>query len=389
MKRTRISHITAACLLAIWTAVSATATTINLASEKQVIRGFGAATVWQGLLTTNENDALWTTLGLSICRVRIDPSGAWDQEIANAKAAQARGAIVFASPWSPPPHLKSNNDPIGGYLLPQNYGAYRDWLNSFASQIPGIYAISVQNEPNINVTYESCTWTEQQMFDFIVNYGGGFTARLMMPETFNYLQTFSDSILSNPTGAANTDIYAYHWYGANRFGLNTQAYNLGKDIWMTEHFSDDQTIAGAIGTAVDIHKQLTLNMANAYCWWWVREPACNLIGPDASYINPRGYVMGQFAKFVRPGSIRVDATGAPNNVYVTAYKNAGKLVIVVVNAGSKKVVETFSIANGSVASLASYSTSASTSLTPGPGYTVVNGSFSATFPPKSITTFVQ
>jgi len=389
MKRLRIRQVIAASTLLLCTAVSATAATINLASEKQVIRGIGAATVWQGLLTANENNALWSTLGLSLCRVRIDPYGNWSDEIANAQAAQARGAIVFASPWSPPPQWKSNNDTVGGYLLPQNYGAYRDWLNSFASQVPGLYAISVQNEPNINVTYESCTWTEQQMFDFIVNYGGGFTTRLIMPETFNYLKTFCDSILANPTGAANTDIYAYHWYGANRYGLNTQAFDLGKEIWMTEYFNDDQTIAGAIGTAVDIHKQLTINLANAYCWWWVREPACNLIGPDASYINPRGYVMGQFAKFVRPGSIRVDVTGTPNNVYVTAYKNAGKLVIVAINAGSKNVVENFTITNGSVASLASYSTSASTSLTPGPGYTVVNGAFSAPLPPKSITTFVQ
>ena len=98
MKRISISHVTAVCALTIWAAVSATASTINMASEKQVIRGFGASTAWQGLLTTNENDALWSTLGLSICRVRIDPAGAWDQEIANAKAAQARGAIVFASP---------------------------------------------------------------------------------------------------------------------------------------------------------------------------------------------------------------------------------------------------------------------------------------------------
>src|SRR5687767_8159338 len=92
MKRISISQFTAVCALAIWAATSATATTINLASEKQVIRGFGAATAWQGLLTTNENNALWTTLGLSICRVRIDPAGDWAHEIANAQAAQARGA---------------------------------------------------------------------------------------------------------------------------------------------------------------------------------------------------------------------------------------------------------------------------------------------------------
>jgi glucuronoarabinoxylan endo-1,4-beta-xylanase len=362
---------------------------INQAATKQIIRGFGGSSAWHGELTDAEADTLFTALGLSILRVRIDPGGAWADEIVNAQKAQARGALVFASPWSPPAWMKSNASTINGSLLPQHYGDYVNWLNSFASNIPGLYAVSVQNEPNLQPAYESCSWTEQQLFDFIVNFGQSFSTRLMMPETFNYLPSYSDSILSNPAGAANTSICAYHWYGANRNQLWTQAYNLGKDIWMTEHFSNDQTMAAAITTAIDIQKQLTINFANAYVWWWVREPSCNIIEPGGATVHRRGYVLGQYAKFVRPGSVRVDATGGASGTYISAFVSDGKLVVVAVNSGSSPVAQSFTIQGGTATAMTPYATSDTESLTPGASIAVSNGSFSATLGRKSVTTFVQ
>jgi glucuronoarabinoxylan endo-1,4-beta-xylanase len=362
---------------------------INQALTKQTIRGFGGSSAWHGQLTVAEADALFTTIGLSILRVRIDPDGLWSDEIANAQLAQARGAIVIATPWSPPAAMKDNGSTINGSLLPAHYGDYVNWLNSFASNIPGLHAISVQNEPNLQPAYESCSWTEPQLFDFIVNFGHLFSTPLMMPETFNYLPTYVDSILSNPNGAANTAICAYHWYGANQNKLWTQAYNLGKDIWMTEHFSNDQTLGGAITTALDIHKQLTINFANAYVWWWVREPSCNIIDAGGSPIHVRGYVMGQYAKFVRPGSVRVDATGGGSGMSISAFVNAGKLVIVAVNGGNGSVTQAFTINNGTATSMTPYTTSATKSMLAGSAVNVVNGQFSATLEKKSVTTFVE
>ena len=48
---------------------------INLTSLKQVIRGFGGSSAWHGQLTDADCDKLFTTLGLSILRVRIAPDG--------------------------------------------------------------------------------------------------------------------------------------------------------------------------------------------------------------------------------------------------------------------------------------------------------------------------
>lgn len=105
-------------------AAGSTACVVDEALTKQVIRGFGWSSAWHGALTTSEADALFTTIGLSILRVRIDPTGAWSDEIGNAQLAQARGALVIATPWSPPASMKDNGSTISGALLPQHYGDY-------------------------------------------------------------------------------------------------------------------------------------------------------------------------------------------------------------------------------------------------------------------------
>lgn len=166
--------------------------TINYAAPQQTIRGFGGATAWLGELTVPQADALFSPtsgLGLSVLRVRIDPTGTaasgwvpsnggWLTEVENAQEAVAANpnAIVFASPWTPPASMKtsSSSQPFysgtcspaagycGGYLNPANYAAYAAYLEDFVTYFNtnagfNLYAISMQNEPDIDdVNYESC-----------------------------------------------------------------------------------------------------------------------------------------------------------------------------------------------------------------------------------------
>jgi glucuronoarabinoxylan endo-1,4-beta-xylanase len=222
------------------------------------------------------------------------------------------------------------------------------------------------------------------MFNFMVNNAGSINTRVMMPETFNYLKSFADPILNNATGAANTDIVAYHWYGANQYSAWTNASSKGKDLWMTEHFSDDQSLNGAIATAIEVHNIITVNQANAYVWWWVKNPNCNII--TDTQILKRGYVFGQFAKFVRPGSVRVATSGGSN---ISAYTNAGKAIIIAINSGTGSVTQNFTFQNGTVASVTPHVTSGTKNMNQEATVTVNNGSFSYTLEPKSVTTFVQ
>jgi O-glycosyl hydrolase len=143
---------------------------VNLGTEFQTITGFGGINMpgWIADLTTEQVDTAFGRgpgqLGLSILRVRVAFDAAnFALEVPTARRAVAYGAKVMATPWTPPPNLKDNNNIVAGELLRENYGAYADHLISFrdfmeANEVP-IEVISVQNEPDIEVTYESCAST--------------------------------------------------------------------------------------------------------------------------------------------------------------------------------------------------------------------------------------
>jgi glucuronoarabinoxylan endo-1,4-beta-xylanase len=151
--------------------------------------------------------SLTDSLGLSILRLRIAPAEwntttqtadttQWTAELANGAAAQARGALVFASPWTPPASMKIVNtdrtNPLySGRLDPARYADYAKYLNSYiryaATRNVNLYAVSLQNEPDWDpATYESCLWSPDEMRVWAAGHGAeavaGTTAKLMAPE---------------------------------------------------------------------------------------------------------------------------------------------------------------------------------------------------------------
>jgi hypothetical protein len=177
--------------------VEAVDANIDLSATQQIIRGFGAASVWCGALSDSYMDTIYTTQGLSINRCRIAPNdnwksgnySVWADELANAKKAIARGAIVFATPWTPPAYMKTNNNTVGGSLSTSYYSEYAQYLKAFADYFANngvsLYAISIQNEPDLSPDYEGCTWTANQLLTFTKSYGSIITSstKLMMPES--------------------------------------------------------------------------------------------------------------------------------------------------------------------------------------------------------------
>jgi glucuronoarabinoxylan endo-1,4-beta-xylanase len=59
-----------------------------------------------------------------------------------------------------------------------------------------LYSISVQNEPDIKVEYESMDWTPSQMVTFLKNYGSRITGtKIMAAESFQFRKDITDAIL--------------------------------------------------------------------------------------------------------------------------------------------------------------------------------------------------
>jgi glucuronoarabinoxylan endo-1,4-beta-xylanase len=397
---------------------------VDFGTSEQIIRGFGASEVFFGVLPSSQITELYGQssgqIGLSIMRVQIAPTtwtsstqtavtSAWTPELTNAQAAQALGATIFATPWTPPASMKSNNNTVGGSLNTSSYADYANYLEAYVNYATSIgvnlYAVSMQNEPDASVTYVSCFWTGAQMDTWVAGYGSVLTTganpvKLIMPESESFNTTYSDPALNDSAAVGNISIVGGHLYGASPF-YYTNAKNKGKDVWMTEHYlvpvSDGTTTSmpDAIAMAEEIHNSMTVADYNAYVWWEGPNTNPN-ISPQEHLITASavptyfGLAMTQFSRFIRPGYLRYNATATPvTGVYLSAYSGNGHQVIVAINSTSSAVTLPILTVNQTVTSMTPYQTTSSSSVSQLSPVTVTNNEFSATLPAQSITTYVQ
>ena len=378
-----------------WSNINAQVATIDVSKVKQVIDGFGACTAWHAQLTTAEADAAFKNenpqqMGLSILRVRIAPTATewpgWADEKANAQKAKARGAMILASPWSPPAALKTNNNIIGGELKPESYAAYASHLKSFCTWLGNVDVVSIQNEPNIEVGYESCNWTPEQLQSFCKNNASAIGKPVMAPEAFNFDRNYSDPILNDSTANAHLQYIGGHLYGTSAYNY-TNALTRGKKVWMTEKYFNPDDILTCLSMAKEINDCMYFNM-NAYVWWYLRQPGCNLIEAGGK-LKKKGCVLAQYSKFVRPGYYRIEATYQPKyKVYLVAFKGENQNVLVVINQNKSTVSQTFSFKNDTVYSVRKQVTSESKNISDEGTLTCAGNSFTDTLDAQSITTYV-
>ena len=375
--------------------------TILANENKQVIQGFGCATVFAppntSSLINEEFDRLFGSgtgqVGLNLLRIRIASDDAWRAtELNHAKAAIQRGAKVFASPWSPPARMKTNNNIIGGKLIPDSGAAYARYLNDFALYMASngapLYAVSVQNEPDWEPNYESCVWTATEMRDFLKDHGSLVTAtRLMAPELVNNNQTYVNTILSDDTAAANLDIVGTHLYGGG-IVENQLASNKGKEVWMTEHLDTNVTYTANLNTAIEIHECFTKANFNAYIWWYGKR-FYGPIGQDG-IITKRGYIISQFARFIKEGAVRLGSSAnSRTDVLISAYRNGIKKVVVAINLGATDVKQKIIFQGTTVTSFIPYLTTSAKNAEQGSIIAFSDNSFTYTIPGKSIVTLVE
>jgi glucuronoarabinoxylan endo-1,4-beta-xylanase len=372
------------------------AATIYLDSTQQVIRGFGAANIrpWRPDMAANDINLAFGTddgkIGLSILRLRVPPNqNEFSLNVATARVAHSRGATIIASPWSPPASMKTNNNIVGGRLRESSYADYAAHLKSFADFMASngvpLRAISIQNEPDVQVTYESCDWNAAEMLKFAKENAPAIGTDIFAPESFNFNQTISNAILNDSTAASHVAIIGGHIYGG---GLRSYplAESKGKEIWMTEHLVLDTTWTAVLATGKEINDCMTVGMS-AYIWWYI----VRFYGPilEDGKVSKRGYVMSQFARFVRPGYFRVYATSPQRQIYITAYRNAAKVVVVAINLRAQAVEQTFLLKNGNAISFTPYVTSRTKNCLRESDITISSRIFTATLEASSVTTFVS
>ena len=414
--------------------------TVNWTNVYQRIDGFGASSAWRSTWTTNLADLFFSTnngivytdslsnkstnngIGLSLLRNHITSASTTSAidtpstvEINIMTNAQKRGAKVWSTPWTPASGFKLPVGQDGGNY--QGYGANATNL-AYASQLANyvvsmknsykinLYAISIQNEPDANVTtYEACYWNAQQIHDFTTNLFNALTnagvgsTKIMLPESQNWQDPSNLTVTAMSDSTSNmVGIIADHNYdGANGPATLTKN-SYGKALWETEVSllsGSDSSITNGVYYGQRIYLFMTVAQANAYHYWWLISGNSTgnqgLLDNNAS-ITKRLFVFGQYSRFVRPGYYRIGAT-TTGTALISAYNytNSGNFVIVAVNTNTSAAIsQTFNLTNfpGTVSSVTPWITSATLSLSSQTPVAVSGSSFSYTLPALSVVTFV-
>lgn len=342
--------------LAVHAARLATELVIDVSEVRQRITGFGASSAWTSpAISEDLADQFFSAeagIGLSLLRLRIAPNGT-SAEITTARRAHSRNVKIWAAPWSPPGAWKSSGtDEHGGKLLLEHYQDWADRLVNFVEDTKAegvdLFAISAQNEPDWVAEWETCEWTPEELAAFIGDYLGptlaarGFSdVKVIGPESANWnsLPSYANAILEHETARDVVDVIATHSYGGTAFSYTEPAEH-DKEFWETEVSGSgplDFGISSALLLAQMIHTHLTVAEVNAWHFWWMQPNGLDATSNDTlmsgGEMSKRGYVLGNFARFVRPGAVRLEiAQDTGTSLLVSAYKNPnGPVALVAIN----------------------------------------------------------
>ncbi len=289
-------------------------------------------------------------------------------------AAAGGKLTLFASPWSPPAWMKTNNDVLHGGKLKAEYDQswadfYGKFIKAYEKEGIPIWGITVQNEEMAVQRWESCIYTAEEERDFIKNFLGpsmqkaglGDKKILMWDHNRDLMYQRVSTVLEDPEAAKYVWGVAYHWYediAAAGAGMNFENERLvaksfpDKPLLLTEgcaaDFDPKKFTDWAFG---EKYGQSMINDFNigtvAWTDWNIildENGGPNHVGNfcmapihadtktgQLIYTNAY-YYLGHFSKFIHPGAKRIVSSSSRNNLLTTAYQNPdGKIAVVVMN----------------------------------------------------------
>lgn len=295
------------------------------------------------------------------------------------KAVEMAGDLtLFASPWSPPAFMKSNNNMLqGGTLLPEYYQSWANYyvkfIENYKNEGIDIWGLTIQNEPMATQRWESCIYTAAEERDFLKNYLGptlekaglGDKKIIVWDHNRDLISQRASTILDDPEAAKYAWGIGFHWYedwsGGQQMFENVkkvQEMYPDKNLIFTEGCADSFNPAnyqkwangerygksmindfnnGTVGWTdwnILLDEQGGPNHVNNFCFAPVHA---NTQTGDLIY-TPSYYYIGHFSKFIEKGAKRVGSTPSRSQLLTSSFLNAsGKMVTIVMNQSDKKV----------------------------------------------------
>jgi glucosylceramidase len=268
---------------------------------------------------------------------------------------------ILGSPWTPPVWMKSNDNSIGGSLLPQYYSVYAQYFVKYvqAMKAEGINvdAITVQNEPLYGGNNPSMLMSPTEEADFVKNHlGPAFQAASINTKIIVYDHNadrpdYPLTILDDAAARQYVDGSAFHLYGGDISALS-QVHDSypSKNIYFTEQYtSSTGDFAGDLKWHLKnvIIGSIRNWSRNALEWNLANDPYFSIHTPGgcanckgaitiiSGYTRNVGYyIVAHASKFVPAGSYRI-ASNNTGNLFDVAFKRPdGKKVLIVENDGS-------------------------------------------------------
>ena len=293
--------------------------------------------------------------------------------------ARAGGKLtLFATPWSPPGWMKTNNSVLhGGKLKPEYDQAWANFYIKFIQVyeklgIP-IWGLSVQNEPMATQTWESCLYTAEEERDFIKNFLGptlhksGMANKKLFAWDHNRDLIFqrASTIFDDPAASKYIWGIGYHWYETwTKAGMNFEGVRRVAQAYPDKHLIFTEGCAESFDASRyqewSLGERYGESMVNDFNSGTVGWTDWNILLDEKGGPNHVGnfcfapvhadtktgaliytnsyYYMGHFSKFIRPGAKRVGCVPSRDKLLSTAYLNPdGKLAVVVMNKSDENI----------------------------------------------------
>ena len=269
---------------------------------------------------------------------------------------------LLVSPWSPPAWMKSNGEMNhGGRLRPECRAAwaqcYVRFIRAYEAEGVPVWGVSVQNEPAALQRWDSCLYTAEEERDFVRDHLGpalhdAGLARIKIvvwDHNRDVMVERASVIYSDAEAAKYVWGTGFHWYGEDHFDHVQLVHDAwpGKQLLFTEGCQEGGPHIGSWEVGERYARSIT-NDLNRWTVGWLdwnlllderggpnhvgnfcsapilAETASGALMHQSSY-----WVLGHFARFIRPGARRVLCASPRAEVEATAFVNPDASIVVV------------------------------------------------------------
>lgn len=299
------------------------------------------------------------------------------------KAIEAAGGklTMYASPWSPPAFMKTNNNMLRGGKLKKEF--YQPWANYYSKFIKAyekegipIWGLSIQNEPMAVQRWESCIYTAEEERDFLKNYLGptlentglGDKKIIVWDHNRDLLFQRASTILNDPEAAKYVWGVGFHWYedwkGGEPMFQNVRSVQESypdKKLIFTEGCNEAYDLQRLVDEDPTLAERYGKSMINDFNNGTVAWTDWNILLDQTGGPNHVGnlcfspvhgntetgeltftnsfYYIGHFSKFIRPGAKRISSVSSSNKIISTAFKNKNNTIAIVAMNLSDETLE--------------------------------------------------